>query len=53
MSVFFLGSWEWIGAPNKQIFRESLPGSRDLFAPLADLFPMNPEKKKDTRSLND
>ena len=36
---------EWIGARNKQIVREPLRGSRDLFVPRSDSFPMNPEKE--------
>ena len=32
-------------ARNKQIGREPLRGSRDLFVPCYDSFPMNPEKK--------
>ena len=36
---------EWIVARNKQIVREPLRGSRDLFVPRYDSFPMNPEKK--------
>ena len=46
MSVFFSG---FMGneslARNKQIGREPLRGSRDLFVPRYDSFPMNPEKK--------
>ena len=51
MSVFFF--WvhgDWIVARNKQIVREPLRGSRDLFVPRYNSFPMNPEKK-DTHSL--
>ena len=36
---------EWIVARNKQIVREPLRGSRDLFVPRYDSFPMNPDKK--------
>ena len=36
---------EWIVARNKQITREPLRGSRDLFVPRYDSYPMNPEKK--------
>ena len=36
---------EWIGARNKQIAREQRRGSRDLFVPRSDSFPMNLEKK--------
>ena len=32
-------------ARNKQIAREPLCGSRDLFVPHYDSFPMNPEEK--------
>ena len=42
---FFWIHGEWIVARNKQIVREPLRGSRDLFVPRYDLFPMNPEKK--------
>ena len=51
MSVFFL--WvhgEWIVARNKQIAREPLRGSRDLFVPRYDSYPHEP-RKKDTHSL--
>ena len=47
---FFWVHGEWIVARNKQIGREPLRGSRDLFVPRFDSFPMNPEKK-DTHSL--
>ena len=43
--IFFLVDGEWIVARNKQIERDSLRGSRDLFVPRYDSFPMNPEKK--------
>ena len=46
MSVFFF--WVhgvWIVARNKQITREPLRGSRDLFVPRYDSYPMNPEKR--------
>ena len=36
---------EWIVARNKQIVREPLRGSHDLFVPRYDSFPMNPEKR--------
>ena len=39
-------------ARKKQIEQEPLRGSRDLFVPRYDSFPMNPEKK-DTNSLID
>ena len=42
---FFWVHGEWIVARNKQIGREPLRGSRDLFVPRYDSFPMNPEKK--------
>ena len=42
---FFWVHGEWIVARNKQIEREPLRGSRDLFVPRYDSFPMNPEKK--------
>ena len=42
---FFWVHGEWIVARNKQIGREPLRGSRDLFVPCYDSFPMNPEKK--------
>ena len=45
----FMG--EWIVARNKQIIREPLRGSRDLFVPRYDSFPHEP-RKKDTHSLN-
>ena len=48
MSVlFFWVHGEWIVARNKQIEREPLRGSRDLFVPRYrnDSFPMNQEKK--------
>ena len=47
---FFLGSWGMNVAQNKQIDRELLRGSHNLFVPHYDSFPMNPEK--DTHSLN-
>ena len=34
----------WIVARNKQITRELLRGSRNLFVPRYDSYPMNPEK---------
>ena len=49
--LFFWVHGEWIVARNKQIAREPLRGSRDLFDPRYDSFPINPEKK-DTHSLN-
>ena len=42
---FFWVHGEWIVARNKQIGREPLRGSRDLFVPCYDSFPMNPEKR--------
>ena len=36
---------EWILAWNKQISREALRGSHDLFVQRFDSFPMNQEKK--------
>ena len=42
---FFWVHGEWIVARNKQIGREPLRGSRDLFVPCYDSFPMNPGKK--------
>ena len=36
---------EWIVVRNKQIVREPLRCSRNLFVPRYDSFPMNPEKK--------
>ena len=42
---FFLVHRVWIVAPNKQITREPLRGSRDLFVPRYDSYPMNPEKR--------
>ena len=48
--LFFWVHGEWIVARNKQIGREPLRGSRDLFVPCYDSFPMNTEKK-DTHSL--
>ena len=47
---FFWVHGVWIIARNKQITREPLRGSRDLFVPRYDSYPMNPEKK-DTHSL--
>ena len=53
MSVFFFCvHGERIVARNKQIGREPLRGSRDLFVPRYDSFPMKPEKK-DTHSLTE
>ena len=40
---FFLAHGEWVGARNKQIAREPLRGSRDIFFPRSDSFPL---KKK-------
>ena len=40
-----LSAPSWIVVRNKQIAREPLRGSRDLFVPRYDSFPMNPEKK--------
>ena len=42
---FFCVHGEWIVARNKQIGREPLRGSRDLFVPRYDSFPINPEKR--------
>ena len=41
----FSGSWEWIVARNKQIDREPLRGSRDLFVPRYDSFPWTQKKR--------
>ena len=43
--LFFWVHGVWIVARNKQITREPLRGSRDLFVPRYDSYPMNPEKK--------
>ena len=43
---------EWIVARNKQIVREPLRGSRDLFVPRYGFIPHEP-RKKDTHSFND
>ena len=43
--LFFWVHGEWIVARNKQIGREPLRGSRDLFVPCYDSFPMNPETR--------
>ena len=43
--LFFWVHGEWIVARNKQIGQEPLRGSRDLFVPRYNSFPMNPEKK--------
>ena len=43
--LFLWDHGEWIVARNKQIARELLHGSRDLFVPRYDSYPMNPEKK--------
>ena len=46
MSVFFSGFMgNELGARKKQIAREPLFDSRDLFVPISDLLPMNPEKR--------
>ena len=54
--LFFWVHGVWIVARNKQITREPLRGSRDLFVPRYDSYPMNPEKRhsflKCTRSLH-
>ena len=42
---FFCVHGEWIVARNKQIGRKPLRGSRDLFVPRYDSFPMNSEKR--------
>ena len=47
---FFWVHGEWIVARNKQINREPLRDSRDLFVPRYDSYPMNPEKN--THSSN-
>ena len=44
--VYFWVHGEWIEARNKQIEREPLRGSRDLFVPRYDSFPKNPEKRR-------
>ena len=43
--LYFWVHGEWIVARNKQITREPLRGSRDLFVPRYDSFPMNPKRK--------
>ena len=43
--LFFWVHWVWIVARNKQITREPLRGSRELFVPRYDSYPMNPEKR--------
>ena len=43
--LFFSVHGKWIAVRNKQIAREPLRGSRDLFVPHCDSFPMNREKK--------
>ena len=43
--LFFWVHGVWIVARNKQITREPLRGSRDLFVPRYDSYPMNPEKR--------
>ena len=43
--LFFCVHGVWIVARNKQITREPLRGSRDLFVPRYDSYPMNPEKR--------
>ena len=42
---FFSVHGKWIAVRNKQIAREPLCGSRDLFVPHCDSFPMNWEKR--------
>ena len=49
--IFFWVHGKWIIARNKQIAREPLRGSRDLFFPRYDSFPHEP-RKKDTHSLS-
>ena len=43
--LFFSVHGKWIAVRNKQIAREPLRGSRDLFVPHCDSFPMNREKR--------
>ena len=43
--LFFWVHGVWIVARNKQITREQLRGSRDLFVPRYYSYPMNPEKR--------
>ena len=43
--LFFWVHRVWIVARNKQITREPLRGSRGLFVPRYDSYPMNPEKR--------
>ena len=50
--LFFCVHGEWIVSRNKQIVREPLRGSRDLFVPRYDSFPMNPEKRHSFLKLN-
>ena len=50
--LFFWVHGEWIVARNKQIAREPLRGSRDLFVPRYDSFPMNPEKRHSFLNTN-
>ena len=49
--LFFWVHGEWIVARNKQIDREPLRGSRDLFVPRLRFIPHEP-RKKDTHSLS-
>ena len=48
--LYFWVHGEWIVARNKQITREPLRGSRDLFVPRYDSLPHEPQNK-DTHSL--
>ena len=43
--LFFWVHRKWIVVRNKQIAREQLRGSHDLFVPHYDSYPLNPEKK--------
>ena len=45
MSVFFWVHGEWFGACDKLIAWNAKRFLGDLFVPLSDSFPMNPEKK--------
>ena len=42
---FFLGSWEWIGAQDKQFAWTAKQFSGYLFVPCSDSFPIHPEKR--------
>ena len=52
MSVFFLGSWRMNRSAEQTNRQEPLRGSRDLFVPRYDSFPVNPEKKTLIPKLN-